>query len=175
MARRKRICPEALAEAGDIAGLFQYARERPLVLDLASKVRLLRIALGAAAKKDFDDSVGLVYQLMINFTADLLVISQTVASRRVEQMAEKLNSNHDTFVRDALESLLPQIERLHHHLITLTKAYATTSHTQKLGKRDIASPLPPADPQRVSVSRPTTLKLVRETEELVREQEVMCG
>ena len=165
MTKKNEITPEELAHNGDFKGLLQLIRERPYAFQHERKVNLLRIALTAAATKDFDEYVRLIYEHMIVFTGDLLVISQATAEKRVDHLAKEVAHSHDSCVVYALNSVFPKVEKLHHHLILLTKAYGTTSHTQKLGRLEKSAP----------TDRAAVLKLVRDTEALTDTKEATHG
>ena len=165
MRTRFKITPQEMAQNGDLKGLLHLFRERPEMFDLQWRVKLLRIAMNATATKDFDAYMRLLYEHMIHFTGDLLIINQAAAGRMVDRTAETLNRHEDSSVKDVVNQVLHTIEKLHHHLITLTKAYATTSHTQKLGRLEKS---PPTD-------RAAVLKLVRETEALADTKEASHG
>jgi hypothetical protein len=160
------VTPEELARNGDVFGVLRFFREHPIARDIQSRIALLRSAMAAAADQDFDDAVKAVYRLMIEFVSELLILSQTFALRRVDQLAQRAGNSYDGEVGKALDTLLPQVEKLHHHLIALTRAYATTSHTQRL-----ARPAAAAGAQ----DRATVLKLVRETDDIASHTEVRCG
>ena len=153
MRKKQEPTPQQMAAEGDIFGLLQFAREYPMMLRTDEIIRLLRRAVAAAGQNDMDECVRSIYRLMIEFTMDLLIVAQTVAARRIDQIEEQVTRVHDTTVKQSLDDVLPTIERLHRHLIALTMAYRTTSHTQSLAQRG---------------DRKAAMPTVRETEDMVR-------
>jgi hypothetical protein len=129
--------PEQLVERGDVMRLLRDTRRRPQAYGRGADVRALRQALAAAADSNFDGHLQPLYALMIGFTTDLLVMSQCAALRQLECVQEDAPRRSAESIAGRLNSILPQVERLHYHLIELTRAYATTKHTLSIGRKRV--------------------------------------
>lgn len=121
-----------LIERGDIHGVLQafQARTWPSSNDIMERVGYLMQAYRVAVRQSRDSAMSEVYLMMIDFTVELLVVSQMQAGDAMIRSTTG-NMKGDRAV-EQLNEVLPTVERLHQHLMELTKSYATTQHTRQL-------------------------------------------
>ena len=124
---------ESFIADGEVGALLGDMRARPHLYDVTTAMAALRRTMAASAERDFGGFVDDVYKLMIQFTADLLVIAQVPTAKRLDQIEQDIPRHANTFVRQSVEEMLPTVERLHRHVMELTRAYGTTRHTLGIG------------------------------------------
>ncbi len=124
---------EKLVERGDIHGLLQLfdARMHPGGTDFSGRIDYLMRAYRVATRQNRDGALGEVYRMMMDFTVELLLISQTQATDHMSRMVSKGVITLET-AQNEVTRILPTLERLHQHLMELTKSYATAEHTRQL-------------------------------------------
>jgi hypothetical protein len=121
-----------LVERGDVNGMLQLIKgmRYPDYSNFIERVDYLMQAYRVAVRQSRDGALSDVYLMMIDFTVELLAISQIQAN---DVLSKKGQGNlTGVAAMQQLDRILPTVERLHQHLMELTKSYATTQHTRQL-------------------------------------------
>jgi hypothetical protein len=145
---------EELIDQGKITDLLAHMGAHPHLYEMSDVMGAARQALAMAATGQVSKVVETVYRLMITFCADLLLLAQLPLATRLTAMEDLSSGGDASCARKAVDQQLPHIQSLHHHLIALTRAYATVTHTLKLAENSAELPSAPV------------LKLVNDTERL---------
>jgi hypothetical protein len=126
---------EQMASEGDVRGLFDLITQTPWSLhDLHAAYGQLLRALDIASQKDPAGSSDLVFQIMVSFTAYLVMRGQLSCIRSMEQNDREIAARPQALVPPLDQQLLDQLVTMQEHLAKLQFARATTARMWKLSR-----------------------------------------
>ena len=153
---------ERLVSEGRVAELVAHLRANSFRYELSEQVCLVRRALAASAAKDQAGYIEELYALMLGITGDLMVLAQMPLLRRLDQVEQDVGRGSNSFAHDEVEKVLPTIERIHGHVVSLTKSLGTVRHTMSLRGK-------------VAPDRMPVMRIIRDTEAVVERVKRECA
>jgi hypothetical protein len=127
---------EAMAQAGDVEGLWHIISETPwTLLDLEGVFRLLLRAIENATRSDPARFAGDLFTRMLSFTGYLLFRSHYYARDLISGYDKYSSGRGSRYLPpEVTETLLPRLVELQHHVGELVQMHAHTSRLWELAR-----------------------------------------
>ena len=120
--------------AGDVARVLAMLREIPHVPRDRAVNALRRALAAAAAARAPGEYLDELYEVMLAVTADLMAFSLGAVTAELQYAELWSSRGGGEEARARIPQHLALLERLHAHVMTLTKAWATCRHTMRIGE-----------------------------------------